>query len=121
MVNMALEVKLIHKITYKLRLTPQVRLSINLLQMPLIKLKDFIERRIEENPLLNIENIGLSSKPKKDFEEDANDEEAKQRYKESLITKPLTLQDHLIKQLHLLAESDEERKIGELIIGNIDD
>jgi len=46
------EVKPVNKLTYKLRLTPQMRLSMNLLQLPLVKLKEFIKEQIEENPLL---------------------------------------------------------------------
>jgi hypothetical protein len=38
------------ELTYKLRLTPQMRLAISLLQMPLVKLKDYVKQQIEENP-----------------------------------------------------------------------
>ncbi|MCX5692229.1 MAG: hypothetical protein NTX47_00875 [Candidatus Omnitrophica bacterium] len=52
---MQLELKPANKLTYKFRLTPQMRLSINLLQMPLVKLKEFVAKQVEENPLLEIE------------------------------------------------------------------
>jgi len=113
---MQLELKPANKLIYKLRLTPQMRLAINLLQMPLIKLKEFVEKQVEENPLLNLENM----KPPKEVNYDFTSEED-QDYKESLITKPATLQDHLLSQLQLLADSDDVRGIGELIIGNIND
>ncbi|MBU0605513.1 MAG: RNA polymerase factor sigma-54 [Candidatus Omnitrophica bacterium] len=113
---MQLELKPANKLIYKLRLTPQMRLAINLLQMPLVKLKEFVEKQVEENPLLNLENI----KPPKEVNYDFTSEED-QNYKESLITKPATLQDHLLSQLQLLADSDDVREIGELIIGNIND
>lgn len=118
---MPLEPKLTPKLTYRLRLTPQMRLGINLLQMPLVKLKEFIKQQIEENPLLNIENVGLPSKSKERLEDYTSEDEEKKNYREGLITKPLTLQEHLTKQLHLLAESSNEREIGEEIIGNIND
>ncbi|MBU4374034.1 MAG: RNA polymerase factor sigma-54, partial [Euryarchaeota archaeon] len=86
-------------------------------QMPLLKLKEFIERQIEENPLVNAEK---DKEPELDFGYNFDDEE-KKNYRESLITKPATLQEHLLRQLHLFTGSDDERKIGELIIGNIDD
>ncbi|NQT06007.1 MAG: RNA polymerase factor sigma-54 [Candidatus Omnitrophica bacterium] len=108
---MPLELKLVHKLIYKLKLTPRMRLGIHLLQMPLLKLKEHIEQQIEENPLLERENAAPRS---------AGDEE-KRNYTESLITKPLTLQEHLVRQLHLLAESGEDRRIGEEIVGDIDD
>ena len=111
------------ELTYKLRLTPQMRLAISLLQMPLVKLKDYVKQQVEENPLLEIENKEV---PLKEVGSDLNyssneDEEERQNYKESLITKPTTLSDHLLNQLHLFVNSDEERKIGEAIIANIDD
>ena len=120
---MQLELKPANKLTYKLRLTPQMRLAISLLQMPLVKLKDYVKQQIEENPLLEIENREV---PPKEIESDLNyssneDEEEKQNYRESLITKSATLSDHLLNQLHLFVNSDEERKIGEVIIANIDD
>jgi len=113
---MELSLKPSNKLTYKFRLTPQMRLAISLLQMPLVKLKEFVEKQVEENPLLNLENI----KPPKEVNYDFTSVED-QNYKESLITKPATLQDHLLSQLQLLADSSDVREIGELIIGNIND
>src|SRR3989338_3329709 len=113
---MQLELKPANKLLYKLRLTPQMRLAISLLQMPLVKLKEFVEKQVEENPLLNLENV----KPPKEVNYDFTGEEDRD-YKESLITKPATLQDHLLSQLQLLADSDDIREIGELIIGDIND
>lgn len=111
---MQLELKPANKLIYKLRLTPQMRLAISLLQMPLVKLKEFVEKQVEENPLLNLENI----KPPKEVSYDFTSEED-QYYKESLIAKSATLQDHLLSQLQLLADSNDVRETGELIIGNI--
>ena len=109
---MKLEVAPTNKLTYKLRLTPRMRLAINLLQMPLLKLKEYIKQEIEKNPLLDIENERLSSKSKEKFDEDLNYDFA---------ANPPTLQEHLLRQLHLLANSDDDRKVGELIIGNINE
>ena len=113
---MELSLKPVNKLTYKFRLTPQMRLSINLLQMPLVKLKEFVEKQVEENPLLNMESV----KPPREINYSLTGEDD-QSYKESLITRPATLQDHLLQQLRLLANSDDVREIGELIIGNIND
>jgi RNA polymerase sigma-54 factor len=141
---MQLELKPSPKLTYKLRLTPQMKLAINLLQMPLVKLQDYVKQQIEENPLLEAQNLEA---PLKGIESDLSynadefDEprpcaqergEDKQNYKESLITKSATLSDHLLNQLHLFTpldskhltgfiNSDKEHKIGEVIIANIDD
>ncbi len=106
---MQLELKPANKLIYKFRLTPQMHLAISLLQMPLIKLKEFVEKQVEENPLLNLENI----KPPKEVNYDFTSVED-QNYKESLITKPATLQDHLLSQLQLIADSDDVKKILKL-------
>jgi len=120
---MQLELKPANKLTYKLRLTPQMRLAISLLQMPLVKLKEYVKQQVEENPLLEIE---ITETHPKEIEFDLNytsneDEEEQQNYRESLITKPATLTEHLLRQLHLFAESDNEHKIGEVMITNIDE
>jgi len=109
---MSLQLKPINKLTYKLKLTPQTRFAINLLQMPLVKLKEHIKEQLEENPLLDIEKTELSRKPKEKLKEDLNYDFA---------ANPPTLQEHLLKQLHSFTNSDDEGKVGELIIGNIDD
>jgi len=80
--------------------------------MPLVKLKEHIKEQLEENPLLDIEKTELSRKPKEKLKEDLNYDFA---------ANPPTLQEHLLKQLHSFTNSDDEGKVGELIIGNIDD
>ncbi len=139
---MQLELKPANKLTYKLRLTPQMKLAISLLQMPLVKLQEYVKKQIEENPLLEIENketppegvefdtstrpsASLSINPERSRRVDLNyssneDGEEKQNYRESLITKTATLSEHLLRQLYLFV-ADDERKIGEVIIANIDD
>jgi len=118
MSNLPLQVRLVPKLGYKLRLSPQMRLSLNLLQLPLIKLKEYIEQEIEKNPLLELIDEERQPKLEKPW---ALEDEEKRQYRESLITKPLTLQEHLLRQLRLFTKFDDERKIGELIIGNIND
>lgn len=109
---MPLELRPTHKLTYKFKLTPQMRLGINLLQMPLLKLRDYIKEEIEKNPLLDIENEGRPPKRRETTEED---------YKYDVPATPPNLQEHLLNQLYLITDSDNERKIGEFIIGNIND
>jgi len=134
---MPLEVKLQPKLTYKLRLTPQIKLSLNLLQLPLIQLKEYIKEEIEKNPLLEPSEDATPSNGKLDeilkkIENRENKESGsdilwteedgdKKQYEETLISASLTLQEHLSRQLRLFANSDEEHRIGELIIGNIND
>lgn len=120
---MQLELKPTNKLTYKLRLTPQIRLAMSLLQMPLVKLQEYVKQQVEENPLLEAENMDA---PLKEDVSDLNDnghkfDAEKQDYRESLITYTVNLQQHLLRQLHLLADSGDGRKIGQFIIDNIDD
>jgi len=129
---MLLELKPALKLTYKLRLTPQMRLSLNLLQLPLTKLKEYIKQEIEKNPLLELADsqpvpskeksddsaAGLEGRQLGDEKPWSEEDEEKKRYKESLVTKLPTLQEHLLGQLRLLTNTDKELVIGELIIGN---
>lgn len=117
---MPLEIRPLNKLTYKLKLTPQTRLNLNLLQIPLVKLKEYIIQQIEENPILEAENV-KSPIPKEKFETFTKEDEEKRNYKAGLITKPHTLQEYLLEQFHLLTDSSRDREIGESIIGNIDD
>ncbi|MDP2940544.1 MAG: RNA polymerase factor sigma-54 [Candidatus Omnitrophota bacterium] len=120
---MQLELKPANKLTYKLRLTPQIRLAISLLQMPLVKLQEYVKQQVEENPLLEVENMEAPLKEDgSDLNDNSHESDAeKQDYRESLITYTVNLQQHLLRQLHLLADSGDERKIGQFIIDNIDD
>ena len=119
---MQLELKPANKLTYKLRLTPQMKLAISLLQMPLIKLRDYVKQQIEENPLLEIEKMeGPSKETESNLNYNSDEDEEKQDYRESLITNPVALQEHLLRQLHLLANTEDERKTGEFIIENVND
>ena len=108
---MPLKLRPVNKLTYKLKLTPQVKFSMHLLQMPLVKLKEYVKEQIEENPLLDIEKAGLPPKAKEKYEEGYYD----------IADRPPTLAEHLLKQLGSLSDSDNDRKIGELLIGNINE
>ena len=49
-----LETKVLPKQTQRISLTPKMRQSIHLLQLPAIELRTFLEHQIVENPLLEI-------------------------------------------------------------------
>lgn len=106
------------KIIYKLRLNPQMRLSLNLLQLPLARLKDYIKQEIEKNPLIDAkQETSGESEPRKQRSKSVESLERR----EKSIAKPITLQEHLLKQLRMLARAGDEIEIGELIIGNLND
>ncbi|MCG2714032.1 MAG: RNA polymerase factor sigma-54 [Candidatus Omnitrophica bacterium] len=119
---MQLELKPANKLIYKLRLTPQMKLAISLLQMPLVKLQEYVKQQIEENPLLETEKMETPLREtESDLNSNSDEDEEKQDYRESLITNPVTLQEHLLRQLHLFANTEDERKTGEFIIENVND
>ena len=49
---MAMRMKLAQKLAQKMALTPQMRQSIHILQLPILELKTYLEQQIEENPTL---------------------------------------------------------------------
>ncbi|MBI2093889.1 MAG: RNA polymerase factor sigma-54 [Candidatus Omnitrophica bacterium] len=136
----------IQKQEQRLALTPQVRLSLHILQLSLPELRQFVEHQLEENPVLQ-EAPALSSEPAlpsagpdeafgrvgvaaieqleqdeepKTFEEQEEAQE-KRSFREHLPTQPLTLSEHLLRQLHYLALSSAEAALGEHIIDNLDE
>ena len=143
---MALEIKQTLKQSQQLVMTPQLQLAIKLLQLNRLELDQVIQQELAENPLLEVEESpedyreageemarqgmefdevvsrlaehfeGRSSLPRGVFSEDEERPSL-----ESRATRPTTLADHLLWQLHLSTFTEEERYLGELIIGNLDD
>ena len=116
----------------KLKLLPQFWQLLNLLQVPITELKEKLEEEFEENPLLEIEeekDPDIPDEEKFEFQEDniwekrsekfGQEDIKKREYLESLVTKPETLQEHLLKQLHIQKMTIEELLIGEEMIGNL--
>ncbi len=128
----------------RMMLTPEMLLSMHVLQLNITDLRMFMRAELEENPLLEEEEqeVSLSEDEIKldeefsmlideDFEgrdlhldldeRPYNISEGKRCYLESLIIKKESLYEHLHWQLEILAKNDEEKRIGEFIIGNLDD
>ncbi len=117
-------------------LSQQARMTVYLLQLPLLELKGFLEQEMLENPMLEsvmekgekdsrIEVDDLDG-PQEEFPEllhpgsyDEEDEE-KRRYAETLITKEESLEDHLLWQLGMFLDG-KDYEIGEYIIFDLDD
>ncbi|MCK4401711.1 RNA polymerase factor sigma-54 [bacterium] len=140
------------KQTQKLVLTPEMRQSIHMLQVPLLELKEIIEQALVENPMLELaketdtinaedsveknldvdikEELEQFAKFERDWQEyysqahekeDTGEKQKKRDYAETLITNSSGLKEHLFKQLHLVKLSDDDYKIGEMIINEIND
>jgi len=134
---MELKQSLSPKLIQKLRLTPQLKQAIHILQLNVTELRELAEHEFEENPLLELddpisrENIELDEildqdnmsyyLPRKPQDPNVKDEQEKQKYLESIVTKNESLQENLTNQLHLNTSDEEKTRIGESIIGNIND
>jgi RNA polymerase sigma-54 factor len=129
-------------------LAPQLIQSLRLLQMPILKLEQVIRQELSTNPLLeeveptedteeaattpdNHEELQADPQLDKinwdDYLGDENEipfreerEEDEKRWERTPVMEK-TLYDHLIEQLHFSKLDKEEVKIGEYIIGNINE
>ncbi len=140
---MALNLKLQTKLSQQLVLTPQLQLSIKILQLNHLELKESIDMEIQENPLLEIKEITAKNENETDQEFDkfiegyskiqedyaakdkfsfaggSDDEEDETSFENFVYNKP-NLYSHLQWQLHLGDFTEKEVEIGEEIIGNIE-
>ena len=124
----------------RLKMNPQLYQSIRLMALPVVDLRETIQEELERNPALEIvedkTTISLDSAIKEVKEEDdyfdatsdsgftrrGTDEDAdeQQKFIEGALSRPETLQEHLIWQLRLQPVDDDIRRIGELLIQNLD-
>lgn len=130
----------------KLIMTPELRQAIQLLQYNSLELNEYINKEIEENPLLEMEstNIDIASIDNEAITKDRNKEQEidwkeylekyddysyrpqvdrnqKEYTYESFTSYDLTLREQLISQLTLVKLSPKEYKIGEYIIQSLDE
>ncbi|MDR1930978.1 MAG: RNA polymerase factor sigma-54 [Treponema sp.] len=124
-----------------LKLAPNLFQSMKLMELPIADLRETIEEEIEKNPALEVlddpAELSLDSfSPEKedddyfDFGSDSPytgsggaGEEASEEHRkflEGAIARPATLQEHLLWQLALETADDDIRRIGELLIQNLD-
>lgn len=142
---MALQQKVSLKLTQRLALTPKMRQSLYILQLPLMELKRFLQEKMIENPLLEeaedspekeerdsqeeiIENILQSEQGRQEYFDSDEDNtsygqeiQKKKSYKESLARYIPSLQEQLLQQLSLSGCTPLQYQIGQAIIGNIDE
>jgi RNA polymerase sigma-54 factor len=130
-------------------LAPQLQQSLQILQAPILELRNLIQEEMAVNPVLEEERIEPTledrQRERDEFQEEfehlakldeewrdymsqnssysgrsQDDEERRQFFFDSIATNE-TLQQHLMEQLQTSDLSADQRKIAELIIGNIDD
>ncbi len=141
---MALEIKQVLRQSQKLLLSPHMQQSLHILQLATVELRTLVTQELEDNPMLD-EMTGEESDPEAAAQEEALppevqdliDEEdewreyisqqdteegkAKRSYRETLITKPPSLKEELLRQISLHLPDEKSKKIGEWIFGNLDE
>lgn len=123
----------------RMKLSPQLYQTFQLMAMPVLDLKQRIEEEIEKNPALEAittnNNISLDDIPEKKGSDEyfenssdpgfisgsSNSEDYKRMFIEGALFHPESLQDHLLNQWHLQPISDAIFEIGELLIQNLNE
>lgn len=98
-------------------LVPELNQSLKILSLPLLGLKNLIENELLDNPFLESEITVSPSLSRQNHSYSGFNSD----FRMSLITKEPSLQDVLQRQLGMFVNTDEELRIGQEIIGNIDD
>ena len=143
--SMALQAK--QTTQQRLMLAPNVTLALEILRMPTMELRAFLEHQMEENPLLEVtesqeeepqstssEVNGEEEPPQQTLDDDwlsqwntvgereePNDERDNGRFTEQRLVRPQSLYESLRLQLGCLKLSDQERALGEAIIHRLDE
>ncbi len=130
----------------KLKLSPQMYQSIQLMAMPIQELNTRIQEELEKNPALEIvsekptlsleeaESKQVSNEDQIEYFENSSDpgfnttsgrvdteaSDSKQKFIEGTLSRPESLQDNLVWQLAVQKIPEREREIGELLIHNLD-
>jgi RNA polymerase sigma-54 factor len=127
----------------EMRINPRLYQAMELLYMPLLDLQQHLKQELAENPFLEMSEADVNQEV--ELKEDTADEPLgddvdweeilldgfdvggrRQQYEHREHYEPTPveaqdLHDHLNEQLHLLSISERELRLGEELIGNIDD
>jgi RNA polymerase sigma-54 factor len=126
-----------------MRINPRLYQAMELLYMPLLDLQQHLKEELAENPFLEMSEADVQQEV--ELKEDTKDEPLgddvdweeilldgfdvggrRQQYEHREHFEPTPvesqdLHDHLTEQLNLLSISEREQRLGEEIIGNVDD
>ncbi|HKK93303.1 MAG TPA: RNA polymerase factor sigma-54 [Longimicrobiales bacterium] len=128
----------------EMRINPRLYQAMELLYMPLQDLEQHLKQEMAENPFLELEQTDTSQDMElveEQPDDQRNDEEIdweeilldgfdaggrKQEYEHKEYVPPTAvvtedLEDFLLEQLHLLALDERDMRLGEELIGNLDD
>lgn len=136
------QASLVQKQQLGVRMNPQVLQSIKLMELPLVELREAIGAELERNPALEVlEDNSTVSLNEQETEPAGGEEEAyfesssdsgfiqggssatdeHHQFIEGVLTRPETLQQHLLWQLQLEPADAELRAIAADLIQNLDD
>ena len=148
---MAMQLKQELKLVQKLILTPQLQQAIKLLQLTRMELSEQVNQELSENPVLeevqdgqdnenqeegdenekddfNVENLlkGMESGDSWEnyptsYSGSFTDSDEKQHFIENTHAKKTSLLDHLLWQLRMNSSTEEEVRVGTIIVGNLND
>jgi len=126
----------------EMKINPRLYQAMELLYMPLLDLQQHLKQELAENPFLEMqeadvqEEVELDEEGKEEPDDEIDWEEIlldgfdaggrKQQYEQKEFFQPTPveapdLHDHLLEQLHYQGLSERELRLGEEIIGNIDE
>ncbi len=133
--NMQLDYSLTQGQFQRLKLSPQMLRDLKLLQLPLAELQLQIQSELENNPALEA-TITNEAESLEEYQEQYNaaqerleseyptlstSREKQQEVIENTLSRSESLHEHLLWQLHLQPINEEEQKIGEALIWNLND
>jgi len=120
------------------KMSPQMLQSIKLMELPITELRERIEEELERNPALELiedksviplNETNVNRSDRYDFFETTSDpgrrgqqaSDEHQKFIEGALTRPETLQEHLLRQLQLEPVENDLRMLAETLIQNLDD
>ncbi|MDR1469206.1 MAG: RNA polymerase factor sigma-54 [Spirochaetaceae bacterium] len=123
-----------------LHLSQQMLHSIKLMELPVMELRERIEAEVAANPALDVVDEVKEAAPEEkprtededgDFFETAitlysnrassREDDEKRQFLEGAVSRPESLQDYLLWQFRLQTLAEDVRRIGELLIGNLNE
>ena len=113
--------------------TPQMQQALAILQAPALELRSLVQQEMTQNPVLeeaqppSLDDWEINEEidPSADWETrlqtlSSRDEEARRQHFFDSLTKPETLNDHLLQQLRLSTSDLTLLSLGEMVIGSLD-
>jgi RNA polymerase sigma-54 factor len=108
-----------------------MRQAFHVLQLPLLELSGWMKNEIENNPVLELdlskesfkESFERPTKEHTTFRNRSQEALEKQRkqHQENLLTSPVSLYEHLMKQIPLAFEDKQDLYIAEILIGHLNE